>query len=146
MLEISPHEKEIWKKFIFKKQFSNAISWGMGVSVNGWLRNSPIYHGYKNNIFYSFNREGNYWRFLKCLRGDWRLITSFELVNPRFPLINDYQNCEHYGMLSLFKELFTSIEKQLSFFNDMYLRSSFLPKELVARVFSFIRRCEIEKK
>jgi hypothetical protein len=145
--------RKFWEKHIFGKIFYS-YEWGdikYNFFVHEWYCSKPSYiverirkkHSDKYYLFYS-EAEGE-WRLmgndfcdvfsyitLEC-EGDW-FPTKFLAIFP-----------DSGEVLLAFDRGIKKIKKELSYFSGVYLRSSFLPKELVAHIFSFIRRCEIEK-
>jgi hypothetical protein len=149
--------REFWKKHIFgKKIYDNGnyqiyVDWEDGLVYHtsriAWF-SAP-----KQTKLYMKQRKDRKWGFyLKSVIFSY--VTLLDVENygndPFFPILKSsdtgsYSTDFLYLYSESFQKGFDYLKEKLSFFNDMYLPSKYLPPELVAHVFSFVRRCEIEK-
>jgi hypothetical protein len=153
MSEISSHEKEIWKKYIIGISFYKIEIYRDGTSYNfevrDWEYNSPSFiikarpRKY-SACFYILYRKNGIWKFRSGVNlMDFYSDDEFG-TDLRFPSI---ENCLKPDLIfKTFEEGIKRVKEKLSFLKNVYLKSKYLPKELVAHIFSFVRRCEIEKK
>jgi hypothetical protein len=160
MSEISPHEKEIWEKHIIGKLYHfRCLNRDIWIMVLGWENNSPLYKitvKTEDGGWFTrrFSREKNGWEYWSMSIFNWRRVAPLTIKtfdnDLRYPRITKRflkrkKGTYIYPDLFIFRKVIKIIKNKLSFFNDTYLLSEHLPPELVARVFSFVRRCEIEK-
>jgi hypothetical protein len=145
MSEISPHEREIWKKHIIGKKFcfDNGNNSEVNFSVTGWKNGSPLYVSSVKNIFdikastVLLSRTLDWVMCRVDARGSRPLTRRTYGSDPRYPTGDDGE------MKEWFERGITEIKRQISFLKDVYLKSSFLPPELLAHIFSFVRVCEV---
>jgi hypothetical protein len=156
MSEISPCEREIWNRCIRGKEIAilnHQVPLGHVIfSVEGWTNKAPVYRIRIDDPY--LPRTG--FHYMSMHKGVWRKFSMFfdrktlststiHGNDPRYPVFDQIEPAGWSNISYFFEKGFDILKKKLSFFNDMYLSSKYLPPELVARVFSFIRRCEIEK-
>jgi len=148
MSEISEKEKKIWEKYIIgkikiKKFYGDiTLHWGVNFFQNG----SPIYFLFEH-WYDEYGLDCNSCDNFKRVEGRWILYENFSPGNIDFGNDFRYPNLKELVShdIQIFNKLFWKIKKKLRFIDNFYLNSPFLPRELVAHIFSFLRICEMEK-
>jgi hypothetical protein len=158
MSKISPYEKEIWEKYIMGevlyvfKKVSIFIDVRYYFIITGWSNNSPVFNvqtkeyarRYYSPNYSTFTRASGSWElFISHSRGTVKIDGDFG-NDSRFPSLQEWEKHSHSDLLKNFVEGIKKVKEKLSFLEGVYLKSKYLPEELVAHIFSFIRKCEIE--
>jgi hypothetical protein len=156
MPAFTPFERKIWKKYIVNKILLTvtrnypSVFRFMVIIEDGY----PTYFVYKekpSELINILRRNRNKRRGWICLcekKDDiemYRKIKANFGLDPKFPSINIEEIEDYHVALEIFEEGIEIVKRKLSFLRNVYLKSKYLPKELVAHIFSFIRKCEIEK-